>query len=98
MPNILQNAEDMFLADRREENSRGIVYLNRMRFNAAEMYGGHIGLNHSLFEMWNVSSQIHGAIFIDISSYSLFLSSMLEQSSIPTIGIFQSREQPRTLV
>lgn len=98
MPNILQNAEDMLLADRRKENSRGIVYLNRRRFNEAEMYSGHIGLNHSLFEMWNLSSRIHGAIFVDISSYSLFLSSMLEQLSIPTIGIFQSREQPRTRV
>lgn len=101
MGNILQTAEAKFLASRRQKNQLGEflnVYINLRWFNEAEITGSHTGLNNSLFDMRNISSQIQGAIFVDISNTSLFLSSIFERSSIPAIGIFQSRGQPRTQV
>ena len=101
MGNILQTAEAKFLASRRQKNQLGEflnVYLNLRWFNESEITGSQTGLNNSLFDMRNISSQIQGAIFVDISSKSLFLSSIFERSSIPVVGIFQSGGQPRTQV
>ena len=101
LANILQKAEAKFLASRREKNQLGEflnVYINLRRFNEAGITGSQTGLNNSLFDMRNISSQIQGSIFVDINSNSLFLSSIFEQSSISAVGIFQSRGQRRTQV
>jgi len=101
IPKILQNAEDMFLAsgqDKNQRNERPGVYINWRWIHEAEIAGSQIGLEHSLLDVWNISSRIHGGIFVDINSNTVFLSAVLERSAIPTVGIFQSREQPRTQV
>ena len=101
MPNILQNAEDMFLTCHQEKKPRKEnlnVQINRQWLDEAEIAGNEIRITHSLFNVWNISLRTQGAIFVDINSNSLFLSSMLERSAIPTVGIFQTREQQRTQV
>ena len=98
MPNILQNAEDMFLTCHQEKKPRKEnlnVQINRQWLDEAEIAGNEIRITHSLFNVWNISLRTQGAIFVDINSNSLFLSSMLERSAIPTVGIFQTREQQR---
>ena len=99
--NVLQNAENMFITGRREKNPRNVkfnLHITLRWVDEAEFARSQIGLNHSLFDRWNISSPIHGAIFVDINGNSLFVSSILERSGIPTVGIFQTREQPRTQV
>lgn len=103
LPRIIQNTEDMFRASRLEnnlqqnENSLKVSVSPRW-LDASKIGHSHIGLNDSLYEMWNISSQIQGAIFVDINSDSLFGSSFLERLAVPTIGIFQRKEQPQTQV
>lgn len=98
---IVQNAEDNFLVNQRENNIQNgnlTFYDNPWWQDVTNSGRSQIGLNDSLSDVWNISSKIQGAIFVDINSDSIFLSSLLERSGIPTIGVFQSSEQPRTQV
>lgn len=98
---IVQNSEDMFLISQQAnnpQNKSSKLYVTPRRIDATNIGQNQIGLNESLFNIGNISSQIKGAIFVDINSDSLFLSSFLERSGIPAIGIFQSSEQLRTQV
>lgn len=98
---IVQNAKDNFLVNQRENNIQNgnlTFYDNPWWQDVTNSGRSQIGLNDSLSDVWNISSKIQGAIFVDINSDSIFLSSLLERSGIPTIGVFQSSEQPRTQV
>ena len=96
--NIVQHLEDMFLANRPRNNNvpKDIseVYVNPLPLDTDK-----ITLSEgSISDVWNISTQIVGAIFVDVNSDSLFLSSFLEGLAIPAIGIFQIKGQPRTQV
>lgn len=98
---IVQNAKDNFLVNQRENNIQNgnlTFYDNPWWQDVTNSGRSQISLNDSLSDVWNISSKIQGAIFVDINSDSIFLSSLLERSGIPTIGVFQSSEQPRTQV
>lgn len=101
LKSIVQNAEDMFLVNQYENNLQNKslkLYITLWRLDATDIEQSEVGLNESLTDLGNISSQIKGAIFVDINSDSLFLSSFLERSGIPTIGLFQSSGQRRTQV
>lgn len=101
LKSIVQNAEDMFLVNQHANNLQNKslkLYITPWRLDATDIEQSEVGLNESLTDLGNISSQIKGAIFVDINSDSLFLSSFLERSGIPTIGLFQSSGQRRTQV
>lgn len=102
MNSILQNANDMFLASRQElkrtPKKTSNVEINIRWLDETEVAGSYTSYNNSFLDRWSNSLQVQGAIFVDINSKSLFLSSLLESSAIPTVGIFQTGEQPRTQV
>ena len=54
------------------------------------------GVNESLYNMRNLSTEFHGAIFVEIDRNSLFFSSFVERFKVPAIGIFHIDGQPRT--
>lgn len=98
---IVQNSKDNFLVNQRENNMQNeklTLYDYSRWLDVASSGHSKIGLNGSLSLVWNMSSRIQGAVFVDINSNSMFLSSLLERSGIPTIGVFQRSEQPRTQV
>ena len=98
---IVQNSKDNFLAYQRENNllNENLTFYDNPWWRDVTNSGRRqIGLNDSLSVVWNMSSKIQGAIFVDIDSDSIFLSSLLERSGIPTIGVFQRSEQLRTQV
>lgn len=99
---ILQNANDMFLASRQElkrtPKKTSNVEINIQWLDETEVAGSYTSDNNSFLDKWNNSLQVQGAIFVDINRKSLFLSSLLESLAIPTVGIFQTSEQPRTQV
>ena len=98
---IVQNSKDNFLASQRGKNLLNenlTIYDNPWWQDMTNSGRSQIGLNDSLSVVWNISSKIQGAIFVDINSDSIFLSSLLERSGIPTIGAFQSSDQLRTQV
>ena len=93
---IVQNSKENFLVNQRENYLT--FYDNPWWQDMTSSSRSQIGLNDSLSVVWNISSKIQGAIFVDINSDSIFLSSLLERSGIPTIGVFQRSEQLRTQV
>jgi len=98
---IVQNSKDNFLVNQQKNNmhSEKLTLYDYSRWlDLANSGHSKIGLNGSLSLVWNMSSRIQGAVFVDISSNSMFFSSLLERSGIPTIGVFQRSEQPRTQV
>jgi len=98
---IVQNSKDNFLANQRENNlpNENLTFCDNPWWKDTTNSGrSQIGINDSLSVVWNMSSKIHGAIFVDINSDSIFQSSLLERSGIPTIGVFQRSEQLRTQV
>ena len=98
---IVQNSKDNFLANQGEDNMQNgnLTFYNNPRWQDVANSGlREIGLKDSLSVVWNISSKIQGAIFVDINSDSIFLSSLLERLGIPTIGVFQRSEQLRTQV
>lgn len=98
---IVQNSKDNFLASQQGNNllNENLTFYDNPWWRDMTHSGrSKIGLNDSLSVVWNISSNIQGAIFVDINSDSIFLSSLLERSGIPTIGAFQRSEQLRTQV
>jgi len=98
---IVQKTKDNFLVNQQKNNmhSEKLTLYDYSRWLDMGNSGySKIGLNGSLSLVWNMSSRIQGAVFVDINSNSMFLSSLLERSGIPTIGVFQRSEQPRTQV
>lgn len=99
---IVQNSKDNFLVNQQKNNMHSeklTLYDSSSRWlDVANSGHSKIGLNGSLSLVWDMSSRIQGAVFVDINSNSMFLSSLLERSGIPTIGVFQRSEQPRTQV
>ena len=98
---IVQNSKDNFLASQRGNNLLNenlTFYDNPWWQDVTNSDRSQIALNDSLSVVWNISSKIQGAIFVDINSDSIFLASLLERSGIPTIGAFQRGEQLRTQV
>jgi len=98
---IVQNSKENFLVNQPENNllNENITFYDNPWWRDMTNSGrSQIGLNDSLSIVWNISSKIQGAIFVDINSDSTFLSSLLERSGIPTIGVFQRSEQLRTQI
>ena len=98
---IVQNAEDRFFVNQQQNSRRNEKLTFSVKpswFDSANISESRIGLDSSLSDIRNISSNVKGAIFVDINRDTLYLASFLERSGIPTIGIFQSSEQPRTQV
>lgn len=98
---IVQSTGDRFLVNQQRnslKNENLKFSVKPTWFDSANISESRIGLDSSLSDIRNISSNIKGAIFVDINRDTLFLASFLERSGIPAIGIFQSSEQPRTQV
>ena len=104
MRNIVQRAESLFLANRPRskislEQEASEVYVNPLPIDSNKIALSQNGASgESLSQIWNISSQTLGAIFVDVNFDALYTSSLLEELDFPTIGIFQSEGQPRTQV
>ena len=81
------------------EQEASEVYVNPLPIDSNKIAFSQVGARGgSLSQIWNISSQTLGAIFVDVNVDVLYISSLLEELDLPTIGIFQSEGQPRTQV
>ena len=96
MQNIVQRAESLFLTNRPRsriilEQETSEVHVNLFPFDSNKIVLSQIcASGGSLSQIWNISSQILGAIFVETNVDALYISSLLEKLDFPTIGIFQS--------
>lgn len=66
--------------------------------NTTSFKHGHVGVQSALSVVENLSTSVDGAIFIDVTRDSIAFSSLLENSDILTVGLFQDQGTLRTQV
>ena len=98
MQNIVQRAESLFLTNRPRsriilEQETSEVHVNLFPFDSNKIVLSQIcASGGSLSQIWNISSQILGAIFVETNVDALYISSLLEKLDFPTIGSFKARD------
>lgn len=89
---IVKNAMQRFVNDK---NSSDLSF-KLIRYN--RMISDILSLDQVMGLNYNQSSSLHVAIFVHISSHELVLASILENSNILTVGLFQTNGMSRTQV
>ena len=74
------------------------INLRWLKANVTGIDRSQAGVLEALLLMENHSRTVEGAIFFDITRERLALSSLLEDSNVVTVGLFQDQEVLRTQV
>lgn len=90
---IVQNAIQRFMND--HKNSSDLSF-KLIRYN--RMISDILSLDQVMGLNYNQSSSLHVAIFVHLSSHELVLASILENSDILTVGLFQTNGMSMTQV